>query len=95
MLTTFEVYVLLLIPSNFAVVELYLVLKLLHLPFTELERFISNTFCLSFILKEAELLEPLMPAIRNCLEHRHSYVRRNAVMAIYTIYRYATYKWCN
>lgn len=38
-------------------------------------------------LKEAELLEPLMPAIRNCLEHRHSYVRRNAVMAIYTIYR--------
>ncbi|XP_068744674.1 coatomer subunit beta-like [Montipora capricornis] len=38
-------------------------------------------------LKEAELLEPLMPTIRNCLEHRHSYVRRNAVMAIYTIYR--------
>ncbi|XP_065072384.1 coatomer subunit beta-like [Rhopilema esculentum] len=38
-------------------------------------------------LKEAELLEPLMPAIRGCLEHRHSYVRRNAVMAIYTIYR--------
>eukprot|EP00794_Sanderia_malayensis_P017073 gene17073-18793_t len=38
-------------------------------------------------LKEAELLEPLMPAIRSCLDHRHSYVRRNAVMAIYTIYR--------
>jgi len=38
-------------------------------------------------LKESELLEPLMPAIRSCLEHRHSYVRRNAVMAIYTIYR--------
>nr|DBA17676.1 TPA: hypothetical protein GDO54_003089 [Pyxicephalus adspersus] len=37
-------------------------------------------------LKEAELLEPLMPAIRACLEHRHSYVRRNAVLAIYTIY---------
>ena len=33
-------------------------------------------------------LEPLMPAIRQCLEHRHSYVRRNAVLAIYTIYRY-------
>lgn len=39
-------------------------------------------------LKESELLEPLMPAIRACLEHRHSYVRRNAVLAIYTIYRY-------
>ncbi|XP_013416512.1 coatomer subunit beta-like [Lingula anatina] len=38
-------------------------------------------------LKEPELLEPLMPAIRACLDHRHSYVRRNAVLAIYTIYR--------
>lgn len=28
-----------------------------------------------------------MPSIRTCLEHRHSYVRRNAVLAIYTIYR--------
>lgn len=38
-------------------------------------------------LKEPELLEPLMPVIRDCLEHRHSYVRRNAVLAIFTIYR--------
>ena len=38
-------------------------------------------------LKEPELLEPLMPSIRKCLEHRHSYVRRNAVLAIFTIYR--------
>lgn len=38
-------------------------------------------------LKEPELLEPLMPTIRSCLEHRHSYVRRNAVMAVFTIYR--------
>ncbi|CAH0387003.1 unnamed protein product [Bemisia tabaci] len=38
-------------------------------------------------MKEPELLEPLMPAIRTCLEHRHSYVRRNAVLAIFTIYR--------
>ncbi|KAL5011126.1 hypothetical protein ScPMuIL_013431 [Solemya velum] len=38
-------------------------------------------------LKEPELIEPLLPAIRQCLEHRHSYVRRNAVLAIYTIYR--------
>lgn len=28
-----------------------------------------------------------MPAIRTCLEHKHSYVRRNAVLAIFTIYR--------
>ncbi|XP_044743762.1 coatomer subunit beta [Chrysoperla carnea] len=38
-------------------------------------------------LKEPELIEPLMPPIRTCLEHRHSYVRRNAVLAIFTIYR--------
>lgn len=46
-------------------------------------------FCFRFLckLKEPELIEPLMPAIRACLEHRHSYVRRNAVLAIYTIYR--------
>ncbi|RXG56140.1 Coatomer subunit beta [Armadillidium vulgare] len=38
-------------------------------------------------LKEPELLEPLMPTIRQCLEHRHSYVRRNTVLAIFTIYK--------
>lgn len=38
-------------------------------------------------LKHPELLEPLMPTIRLCLDHRHSYVRRNAILAIYTIYQ--------
>uniref|UniRef100_A0A5K3FWB2 Coatomer subunit beta n=1 Tax=Mesocestoides corti TaxID=53468 RepID=A0A5K3FWB2_MESCO len=38
-------------------------------------------------LKEPELLEPLMPSILLCLEHRHAYVRRNAVLAIFTIYK--------
>ncbi|XP_037026869.1 coatomer subunit beta [Bradysia coprophila] len=38
-------------------------------------------------LKEPELLEPLMPVIRDCLDHRHSYVRRNAVLAIFTIFK--------
>lgn len=37
-------------------------------------------------LKEPELIEPLMSSIRSCLEHRHSYVRRNAVLAIFKIY---------
>ena len=37
-------------------------------------------------LKEPELLEPLMPSIRSCLDHRHSYVRRNAVLAIFKIF---------
>uniref|UniRef100_A0A5S6R4B0 Coatomer subunit beta n=1 Tax=Trichuris muris TaxID=70415 RepID=A0A5S6R4B0_TRIMR len=38
-------------------------------------------------LKEPELIEPLMPSIRACLEYRHSYVRRNAVLAAFTIYK--------
>ncbi|CAF3966090.1 unnamed protein product [Rotaria sordida] len=38
-------------------------------------------------LKEPELLEPLMPSIRACIEYRHAYVRRNAVLAIFTIYK--------
>ncbi|CAH8498460.1 unnamed protein product [Heterobilharzia americana] len=29
-------------------------------------------------LKEPELLEPIIPSIQQCLEHRHAYVRRNA-----------------
>merc|ERR1719447_599992 len=47
----------------------------------------GSTLRFLYKLKEAELIEPLMPAIRACLEHRHSYVRRNAVFAIFTIYR--------
>lgn len=37
--------------------------------------------------KDAELLEPLIPTCRSCLDHRHSYVRKNAVFAVYSIYR--------
>ncbi|KAF7323176.1 Coatomer protein [Mycena chlorophos] len=39
------------------------------------------------IAKDAELLEPLIPTCRSCLEHRHGYVRKNAVFAVYAIYR--------
>jgi coatomer subunit beta len=45
-------------------------------------------FTLRFVckLKEPELLGPLIPAITKNLEHRHSYVRKNAVLAIFSIY---------
>lgn len=39
------------------------------------------------ISNDAELLEPLIPLILSCLEHRHAYVRKNAVFAISCIYR--------
>ncbi|KAK4516339.1 uncharacterized protein ATC70_011309 [Mucor velutinosus] len=38
-------------------------------------------------IKEAEVLEPLVPSVRACLEHRHSYVRKNAVFAIGAIFK--------
>ena len=38
-------------------------------------------------LKESELLEPLIPSIKQALEHRHSYVRRNAALAVYNIHK--------
>eukprot|EP01063_Lacrimia_lanifica_P035143 TRINITY_DN6633_c0_g2_i1.p1 TRINITY_DN6633_c0_g2~~TRINITY_DN6633_c0_g2_i1.p1 ORF type:complete len:955 (+),score=486.66 TRINITY_DN6633_c0_g2_i1:60-2924(+) len=40
-------------------------------------------------LKEKEILEPLATTVLDCLSHRHSYVRRNAVMAISNIYERA------
>lgn len=36
-------------------------------------------------LRESELLEPLIASVLACLEHRHSYVRKNAVFAVYSI----------
>ncbi|KAI8063610.1 adaptin N terminal region-domain-containing protein [Gongronella butleri] len=42
-------------------------------------------------IKEADVLEPLVPSVRSCLEHRHSYVRKNAVFAIGSIYRHFDY----
>ncbi|WWD20258.1 hypothetical protein CI109_104734 [Kwoniella shandongensis] len=38
-------------------------------------------------VRESELLEPLVPIVRSCLEHRHSFVRKNAVFAVYTIFQ--------
>ncbi len=36
-------------------------------------------------IREEEILEPLVPSILTNLEHRHSYVRRNAVLAVNAI----------
>lgn len=37
-------------------------------------------------IKEAEILESLIPAVTANLEHRHSYVRKNAVLAVFHIF---------
>jgi len=38
-------------------------------------------------LREEEIVEPLAPSVLQCLDHRHSYVRRNAVLALGAVYR--------
>jgi coatomer subunit beta len=38
-------------------------------------------------LKESEILEPLIPMVKNNLDHRHAFVRRNAVLAVFAIYK--------
>ncbi|EPS61596.1 hypothetical protein M569_13199, partial [Genlisea aurea] len=38
-------------------------------------------------LSEIEIIEPLIPSIISNLEHRHPYVRRNAILAVMSIYK--------
>lgn len=38
-------------------------------------------------IKEKDLLVPLVASIKMCLSHRHHYVRRNAVLTVYTLYK--------
>lgn len=46
----------------------------------------GNTLRFLCKLREAELIEPLLSSARSCLEHRHAYVRKNAVYAVSSIY---------
>ncbi|OCK97725.1 Coatomer, beta subunit [Cenococcum geophilum 1.58] len=48
----------------------------------------GNTLRFLCKLREAELVEPLLQPARQCLEHRHAYVRKNAVFAIASIYQH-------
>ncbi|KAI9339975.1 adaptin N terminal region-domain-containing protein [Obelidium mucronatum] len=47
----------------------------------------GNTLRLLSKFMEDELLEPCVPPVKQCLEHRHSYVRKNAILAIYSMYK--------
>ncbi|KXT17883.1 hypothetical protein AC579_5923 [Pseudocercospora musae] len=49
----------------------------------------GNTLRFLCKLREPELIEPLLAPARACLEHRHSYVRKNAVFAIASIYQHS------
>ncbi|GAV77879.1 Adaptin_N domain-containing protein/Coatamer_beta_C domain-containing protein [Cephalotus follicularis] len=38
-------------------------------------------------IKETEIVEPLIPSILQNLEHRHPFIRRNAILAVMSIYK--------
>ncbi|RDA89481.1 hypothetical protein CP533_0879 [Ophiocordyceps camponoti-saundersi (nom. inval.)] len=46
----------------------------------------GNTLRFLCKLREPELIEPLLSSARACLEHRHAYVRKNAVFAVSSIH---------
>ena len=49
----------------------------------------GNTLRFLCKLREAELIEPLLSSARSCLEHRHAYVRKNAVFAVAAIFQHS------
>ncbi len=49
----------------------------------------GNTLRFLCKLREPELLEPLLSSARSCLEHRHAYVRKNAVWAVASIFQHS------
>jgi coatomer subunit beta len=49
----------------------------------------GNTLRFLCKLREPELIEPLLSSARSCLEHRHAYVRKNAVWAIASIFQHS------
>ncbi|KAK8078966.1 coatomer subunit beta [Apiospora phragmitis] len=49
----------------------------------------GNTLRFLCKLREPELIEPLLSSARQCLEHRHAYVRKNAVYAISSIFTHS------
>ncbi|KAH7368232.1 coatomer subunit beta [Plectosphaerella cucumerina] len=49
----------------------------------------GNTLRFLTKLREPELIEPLLSSARQCLEHRHAYVRKNAVFAVASIFQHS------
>ena len=75
-------------PDGKLLPEMILVCNALRNDLTSPNEYIRGSM-LRFLckLKEPELLEPLIPSIKSALEHRHSYVRRNAALAVFSIHK--------
>lgn len=69
--------------------EMILVVNALRNDLQHPNEFIRGT-TLRFLTKvrEPELLEPLVPTVRECLAHRNAYVRKNAYFCVLAIYEH-------
>ncbi|CAI4363736.1 APG_G0011200.mRNA.1.CDS.1 [Saccharomyces cerevisiae] len=47
----------------------------------------GNTLRFLTKLREAELLEQMVPSVLACLEYRHAYVRKYAILAVFSIFK--------
>lgn len=66
--------------------EMILVCNALMLDLTHANEYVRGSM-LRFLckVKDEEILGPLIPSIKNCLTHRHSYVRKSAALCVFHI----------
>lgn len=48
----------------------------------------GNTLRFLTKMRDAELVEPLLQPLRQCLSHRHAYVRKNSAWALASLYQH-------
>mmetsp|Transcript_3148 Transcript_3148/g.6339 ORF Transcript_3148/g.6339 Transcript_3148/m.6339 type:complete len:947 (+) Transcript_3148:277-3117(+) len=75
-------------PNGHLLPEMILICNMIRNDLNHPNEFVRGS-ALRFLskMREKDILEPLVSSLRANLEHRHSYVRRNAVLAIYNTYK--------
>mmetsp|Transcript_48318 Transcript_48318/g.114974 ORF Transcript_48318/g.114974 Transcript_48318/m.114974 type:complete len:965 (+) Transcript_48318:90-2984(+) len=75
-------------PNGHLLPEMILICNMIRNDLNHPNEFVRGS-ALRFLskIREKDILEPLVASLRVNLEHRHSYVRRNAVLAIYNTYK--------
>jgi coatomer subunit beta len=75
-------------PNGNLLAEMILVINFLRMDLNSPNEYVRGaTLRLLSKIRSAEILEDLVSSVAQNLEHRHSYVRRNAVLAVHSIYK--------
>ena len=75
-------------PNGHLLPEMILICNMIRNDLNHPNEFVRGS-ALRFLskIREKDILEPLVASLRVNLEHRHSYVRRNSVLAIYNTFK--------